>query len=560
MRNIFSNQLFARREIIFLSTLAAFGIAAVFFMRYLTPNGMGLVNDSVAYIGGARYIQAGEGYSRMGGSGSPLPITHFPPMFSLVLVAAGYLGMETLSAARVVNLLLFGANLILMGLTTRKITGSRLFGMLGVILFIASEPFLRIHSFALSEPLYLFISFLGLWLLAFFIEQNRQTLPENDRDGEAPKTWGWLAGAAVLFSMAFLTRYVGVALYATAGIAILFFLPTWRKRIKSSLVFLAFSLPGPIAWMGRNYWVTGNPTNRPFYWHPLSQDKLFEGLSNFWRWWLPEYGGLVDNYLPYWKIISFILLILLVGGAILFMLKYSRTRKPADSITSAERETENNTLLSNLFLSPSLLTGLLYAIYGILYLALLVFAMTFYDEKTIFEHRILAPFYLSILIIFVCALAWMWRRPQRIFQAAAVILTAAVLVIFMEDSLDTGRELHSAGQGFAAGKWRNSETMEAVRQLPEIKMFTNKQTALYLLAGRPSYVIPWRFEPEAETPTRDYLMGVENYRQQVLQKEAVVVIFDYDLAIADGDERVIDITRDLPIYGMYPDGAIFGDP
>jgi hypothetical protein len=67
--------------------LLALAAAGVVLMVYITPYGMGLVNDSVGYIGGARNILAGNGYSRLSGNGDPRPITNYPPLFSIAIAA-----------------------------------------------------------------------------------------------------------------------------------------------------------------------------------------------------------------------------------------------------------------------------------------------------------------------------------------------------------------------------------------------------------------------------------------------------------------------------------------
>ena len=79
-------------------------IAAALFL-YTTPFGVGLTNDSAAYIGGARSLMAGQGYVRIGGDGLPRPISHFPPFYSLVLAGASRItGQDPLVTAKWVNL------------------------------------------------------------------------------------------------------------------------------------------------------------------------------------------------------------------------------------------------------------------------------------------------------------------------------------------------------------------------------------------------------------------------------------------------------------------------
>ncbi|MDQ2690624.1 MAG: hypothetical protein M3Y68_01185, partial [Chloroflexota bacterium] len=64
-----------------LASLLALGLLALFgiiLILQATPDGLGLSDDSIAYIAGARSIVAGEGY-REAWLASNEPVTHFPP-------------------------------------------------------------------------------------------------------------------------------------------------------------------------------------------------------------------------------------------------------------------------------------------------------------------------------------------------------------------------------------------------------------------------------------------------------------------------------------------------
>ena len=88
-----------------------------------TPQGLGLSDDSIAYIAGARSMAAGDGY-REAWLASDQPVTHFPPSFSAVLAFFGLLGIDPLHAVRWVNALLFGLNAALLGILGWRMTPS----------------------------------------------------------------------------------------------------------------------------------------------------------------------------------------------------------------------------------------------------------------------------------------------------------------------------------------------------------------------------------------------------------------------------------------------------
>lgn len=71
------------RLAVILMVLVAAGACTLVWAN--TRWGVGLRGDSYAYISGARNLADGLGYSRVSGGGEVKPITHFPPLFSLLL-------------------------------------------------------------------------------------------------------------------------------------------------------------------------------------------------------------------------------------------------------------------------------------------------------------------------------------------------------------------------------------------------------------------------------------------------------------------------------------------
>ena len=106
---------------VILGALAAISIALVL---HATPEGLGLTDDSIAYIAGARSMLAGQGY-REAWLASNGPVTHFPPAYPSVLAFLGLFGLDPLRGSRFLNAVLFGLNTALMGIsqTRAKIGG-----------------------------------------------------------------------------------------------------------------------------------------------------------------------------------------------------------------------------------------------------------------------------------------------------------------------------------------------------------------------------------------------------------------------------------------------------
>lgn len=102
--------------------LGALALLAAAACLYATHRGPGLFADSKYYLEGARALLAGRGYSVPSATGEPVPITHWPPLYSLALAAAGGLsGLDPERVARWLNAALLGATVLLGGLATRHL-------------------------------------------------------------------------------------------------------------------------------------------------------------------------------------------------------------------------------------------------------------------------------------------------------------------------------------------------------------------------------------------------------------------------------------------------------
>src|SRR5215208_793039 len=230
-----------------LIALFLISIAGILLVIKATPNGLGLSDDSIAYIAGARSMAAGDGY-REAWLASNQPVTHFPPAFSSVLAFFGSFGIDPLHAARWVNALLFGLNAWLLGILGWRMTPSLSAGLVLAALFVTSSQMFQVHAVAMSEPLFIFLSLLAFWMFDLYFERDHH--------------WWWLVACGIFVGVAYLTRYAGLALVATFVVALFVLHTDRRKRIVSAGIFLVGFVPWAIGWSIRNRFVAGNTTNR----------------------------------------------------------------------------------------------------------------------------------------------------------------------------------------------------------------------------------------------------------------------------------------------------------
>jgi 4-amino-4-deoxy-L-arabinose transferase-like glycosyltransferase len=501
-----------RSNLVFLFILGLIAAAAVRVLLYSTPEGLSLSDDSIAYIAGARSILAGKGY-REAWLASNGPVTHFPPGFSSVLALVGLSGLDPLRGTRFVNSLLFGANAFLLGVIGWRMTKSQSAGVVLAVLFAVNASLLRAHAAAMSEPLYIFFS-----LAAFLAFSRYFSLKDEGRI--------WLVLTACLTAFAYLTRYAGLALLATFIAALILLHDDWRRRLTDAGVFLASALPWMLAWSVRNKLVADSATNRTLVYHPLTAENIQLGLYNFSEFFIPleEWRKAliqIPNFFP-------ILLSALAVG----LLTWIGTRGLQKFLRP---ETKRPEILS-------FTNGL----YFFVYLASIVASMMLFDASTKFRLRILAPVYVSLLVLLVFAGMWLWNRRARVWRAIVILLGVFVISLSVYETAAVVADLHKGGQGYASFKWYDSEAMAFLRELPEgIRIYTNQPGAVYLYTGRPTYVLPDTIDPVTGLPRPAYDEGVARLRESVLSGKAVLALFKVGAEGEDIHSRYMRLSEGL---------------
>ncbi len=226
--------------------LAALGSGVVLAA---TRHGAGASPDSVVYIGVARNLLAGRGLTEPFGAELDTPLTRYPPLYPVLLAAGGPVGVDPLVTSRWLAALLAGANVFLAGLALRSLLPfSRWLPLIGSLLVLTGYPLLAMHSMAWSEPLFLLLSFLGLFLLAAHLDRGRTAT---------------LVGAGLLIGLAFLTRYAAIPFLAAGVLGLLFMgrRPVVRRLGSAALFTVLAALPTAL-WTVRNVAVADTAARR----------------------------------------------------------------------------------------------------------------------------------------------------------------------------------------------------------------------------------------------------------------------------------------------------------
>jgi hypothetical protein len=194
--------------------------------------------DNAGYISLAHSLQDRGAYLELWDPGE-VPHTKYPPVFPLILAAVMALGVKGwvgLKTVPFVSTLLAG---FFCFLWARERRGLALAAAVAG-LFAISDGVLDYSRWILSDPIFLALTFGGLWAL----ERTRE------RDGERGGSEGrvpWVILASVLVLLTYFTRSAGLPLVAATAL--------WfglRRRWRAVGVFLAGFLVPAVAW-----WVRG---------------------------------------------------------------------------------------------------------------------------------------------------------------------------------------------------------------------------------------------------------------------------------------------------------------
>jgi len=488
-------------------------ILGTFLILRTTPDGLGLSDDSIAYIAGARSMLAGHGY-REAWLASNGPVTHFPPGFSSILAFLGMFGLDPLRGTRFVNAILFGLNAGVLGVLAWRMTPSLTAGVVLAALFVGNGEMLQVHAVAMSEPLFIFLCLLSFWMFDLYFE-----FPPSSVGRGIAGEWWWLAAGGAFTGMAYLTRYAGLALAATFIFAICILRTSWRKRFTSIGIFLAGFLPWVFGWAIRNWFVAANGTNRTFAWHPVTAENIQIGLRTFSEFLIPVEAWRREIFKQHYLIEALIIIIL---GVLLIwtLLKIGNyISKPNQLSASARGGKPSREVIS-----------FTVALFIFAYLASILASMTMFDAATKFKLRILAPVFVGLLILLINAGIWL-RSKNR---AIVIVLTFIFLGFSVYKQSITIAQWSKGGLGYASFQWYDSDAMAYLRDLPaDVKIYTNEPGAVYLYAERGAVVLPDRYDSATALERAGFDEGVAVMQNEINAGKAVLAIFDHGDNIAN---------------------------
>jgi hypothetical protein len=508
--------------------LILIGVIAGSIMLIFTPGGAGVTDDSVFYLSGAQSILERGDLSWPVGGEEREPLTHFPPLYPLVLAGSGWLGVDIVHDAGLLGAILFGCCVAMIGWVVYRHSSSAGASLTAAILALVSPIMLGIYTMVWSEVLFLLLLVLTIACLAEAIFRRGLRA---------------VVVAGILTGLACLTRYAGVSLIATGFVGLLFLKRgNWRGRIIASFTFAVIASIPFIVWFLRNTLIVGSLANRAFGYHPITTTNLQSAVYTISVWLLP------GTYTFRIRVAAVLLPGLLAG---VYLLRN----------TIMTRRTRNQTLAR---LAGRLRITWLLVFFEILYGAVLVLSLTFVDASTRLNARILSPAYLIALLWFFLAFDFRWLslRTRRLAATFAVGIWLIAVAFYVMRSYPDLERMRSEGRGFSGRGWVHSETVRAVRELEQGGvLYSTEGLALQYLTGRPAYWVPEKIRTLEGTLDMDYDSNMALMRERLKEPNGALILFNSSFVATRPELPSRDeIINGLELLVEKSDGAIYVNP
>jgi hypothetical protein len=487
-------------------------VVSASLMYWMMSHGPGITPDAIVYLEAARSVLAGQGLGVAG-----VPMTHFPPVYPLLLAAIGLVDHDLLHAARLLNAFLFGANIVLVSSAVYIATGRRIVpATCAALLFVVSAPALDLHAMAWSEPLFFAFTLSGLLVLAARVTfLSRRTL---------------VLGATCL-GLAMATRYVGIMLIPVL-LLVLWFMGSrpFYDRMRETLVAVPLVVAPLGLWMVRNAMISHGVTDRTLAWHPVGRAQLEQSVQT-----------LSDGILPL-PVGVFAKLALLLG----LLLLLAAIWRPSP----AEENTDWYTGLAHSL--PSIL-----ALFVVMYVAFLLVSISLADAGTPLDDRLLFPvFGCAIVAATIIGARFAWSRPWARWGLSALVLLS--LGLRLVPAVQTVIRVYRDGSGYSSEGWRGSPAIAQLGALPRtVVVFSNASEAVGYLTPLRVLPLPDSLSPATLLPNPRFQAEITTICVRVNSGGAVAVYLTTE-GIGDPDEKArLEQRCAFRQAAGYPDGTIY---
>ncbi|MDH3973444.1 MAG: hypothetical protein OEV42_04105 [Deltaproteobacteria bacterium] len=468
-----------KKKIALILICALLATLSTLLMMRATDSGVGIQPDSITYINAARNIIEGNGYVDAGGNA----ITHFPPLYPLLLSVTGFFNMDPRLGAKGLHILLFSLNILALFLAMVSMNRERalLPPLLGALIILGSPLSINVFSMAMTESLFILLLIPGFALLY--------------RHLHSPALWTIIAPAA-LFSLAFLTRYAALPFILCALISLWIFSKGEKKeKLKDIFTFSFISFFPFLLWILRNKIAGASATNRELVFHPPTMEHVKAAFYTFAGWAPPH------NPRSALSVILFFSALIIFTGLLFYGSKKPRGEEKREAL-----------------LFPKILL-----ILAPLYLVFLFFSISLADAQIPMNDRILSPLFIFTVIAFVL-LARATLRTKVAGISASFICIVLILFQFMH-SYELA-EKYGRGRLYSSKLLQKSDIFKFINYLPEkAPIYSNGADLISLYTGRQARSIPFLYSPTTRKNNVNFIKEMNAVMRELGKENAVLVYF-----------------------------------
>lgn len=538
--------------------IAALGVISQIFSTHFGP---GIGGDATIYITSARNLLAGQGLGLITANGNFRLLPYFPPLYPLVLACFGLFGSDLVIIAKVLNIILFGIFIWLIGFVTYLLKRSATFSVLAAFLVATSPVLVPVFSWAMAEPLAMV---LGFGSMAFLIPVLQQPRNSHHR---------WRLWAGITAGLSMLTRYSNLAFPLTGAIGL------WvlsgqgiRRKLVDAILYLSISALPTAIWLVIDLLSTSTISSRAVE-SSLGMTQRLISLSPALRevflfWLVPD--SWVSSP-PYPKVANTVFVIAGILVLITWMVIVFRSFYIKKALSKVD---------------PGLQFTILLFVFILVYLVVIsaVYIVT-YPPITI-GSRMLSPVHVAVLwLIVMLAILSLEISGAKLVEGSrlhflpGMILVSLFFVVgwYGWRSLRIVQQNYALGLGFNSLAWQHSPTIQVVRGLPEDAILvTNEEMAILFLTGRRAYPMMeiYLSRPLDETSFPDNTLPRfgesevpgDTGQQLFHQGRALLVLFN---SISDQlqsiygnhtSDRVRSMQAGLKVIFCGEDGCVYGNP
>ena len=509
--------------VIYLFLAAIGGFLTMYAMKW----GPWAFSDSSAYISAARNFASGNGLVIIRSSGNIKLITEFPPLYPILLSIFGGKNLDYINTIRWCNIVLFTFSIIVFSQILFTATHNHLLSLIGTIIFISFPLIISTYSSAMSEPLFLFLLMISLFVAQLYTKKKK------------PICLGFFIFSSSLLPI---TRYAGLLFISIYGVGLMILLREFSilKRLRVISIYYLFSFL-PVGIWGHVLIKNFNKFGGKQFSFDISIIKQFVNS-------IYEEFKILKLWIPYVELFqnTFIEILIIFSSIILLgFLIYYALRK-----LSEKNDFEQNNQKAIFVFSILLIIG---------YILFIGLTHSITIPKIDIIDRMMIPIYpLFIIIVFLSIDILINNKKQR--ASITILLISLSFFILRFNVLRSTvyiNNINADGYGFTSRIYQQSGIIEAIKLLPpDQKMVSNSSGFVLFYSNR--YPIQ-----NDNFPNHVFGSGV-SYGEKPFREEnaALILLFsDFSNYYNDPSKSFLNLITDtLRVEYIDDEGGIFFYP